>query len=105
MQLNIHIKSYQVVYNLLCSPLFHSEGKSTLAPHKILTMVVMKMAYTLYIEKPFLFFRLIAVTLDRKVQVWHAPGANKEFAAFKLLHTHTGFYSDTTTIDWSDDSR
>jgi len=49
--------------------------------------------------------RLIAVTLDRKVQVWHAPGANKEFAAFKLLHTHTGFYSDTTTIDWSDDSR
>lgn len=49
--------------------------------------------------------RYIAVTLRQQVQIWHAPGINKEFAAFRILHTHTGFYSDTTCISWSDDSR
>eukprot|EP00794_Sanderia_malayensis_P006998 gene6998-7783_t len=46
----------------------------------------------------------IAVTLGRQVQIWHAPSANREFATFRILHTHTGFYSETTCLDWSDDS-
>ena len=50
-------------------------------------------------------FRYIAVTHEKKVQVWNAPGRHREFAPFNLYKQFPGQYDDAKCIDWSDDSR
>jgi periodic tryptophan protein 2 len=45
------------------------------------------------------------VSHGKQIQVWNAPGSNKEFAPFVLHRTYTGHYDDVVAIDWSPDSR
>eukprot|EP00123_Amoebidium_parasiticum_P001398 comp12472_c0_seq1/m.7413 comp12472_c0_seq1/g.7413 ORF comp12472_c0_seq1/g.7413 comp12472_c0_seq1/m.7413 type:complete len:857 (-) comp12472_c0_seq1:495-3065(-) len=49
--------------------------------------------------------RFLAVTHGKHVQVWKAPGLNKEFAPFVLFQEYPGHYDDVTTIRWSPDSK
>uniref|UniRef100_T2MD28 Periodic tryptophan protein 2 homolog n=1 Tax=Hydra vulgaris TaxID=6087 RepID=T2MD28_HYDVU len=49
--------------------------------------------------------KYIAVTYGRGIQIWKAPGTNREFTPLTLMRTCLGAYDDTKCIDWSDDSR
>ena len=46
-----------------------------------------------------------AVTRDTVVQVFNAPGKTREFNPFVLYRTYPGHVDDTTSIDWTSDSR
>ncbi|KAK3769873.1 hypothetical protein RRG08_036920 [Elysia crispata] len=46
-----------------------------------------------------------AVTRDTVVQVFKAPGKTREFNPFVLYRTFPGHVDDTTSIDWTSDSR
>lgn len=48
--------------------------------------------------------RYLAVTHGRKLQVWRAPGLDREFAPFALHRTYTGHYDELTCVDWSPNS-
>ncbi|KAF7720662.1 hypothetical protein EC973_006667 [Apophysomyces ossiformis] len=47
----------------------------------------------------------IAVTHGKQLQIWKAPGFNREFSPFVLRRTLTGHYDDLLSITWSPDSR
>ncbi|OZJ06598.1 hypothetical protein BZG36_00413 [Bifiguratus adelaidae] len=49
--------------------------------------------------------RYFAVTHGKHVQVWRAPGYIREFSPFVLHRTYTGHYDQTTSINWSSDSK
>ena len=49
--------------------------------------------------------RLFAVTHGKRVQLWRAPGARKDFAPFVLFREFPGQYDDAMCIGWSADSR
>lgn len=49
--------------------------------------------------------RFIAVTHEKIVQVWRAPGTHREFAPFELYRKFPAQYDSSKCIDWSDDSR
>eukprot|EP00743_Colponemidia_sp_Colp-15_P006217 GILK01006687.1.p1 GENE.GILK01006687.1~~GILK01006687.1.p1 ORF type:complete len:888 (+),score=130.49 GILK01006687.1:52-2715(+) len=49
--------------------------------------------------------RYIAVTHNRKIQVWQAPGLSCDVSPFVLHRTYTGSYDDVVSLTWSDDSR
>ncbi|RUS87693.1 hypothetical protein EGW08_004534 [Elysia chlorotica] len=46
-----------------------------------------------------------AVTRDTVVQVFNAPGKTREFNPFVLHRTYPGHVDETTSIDWTSDSR
>mmetsp|Transcript_6250 Transcript_6250/g.22223 ORF Transcript_6250/g.22223 Transcript_6250/m.22223 type:complete len:926 (-) Transcript_6250:29-2806(-) len=47
----------------------------------------------------------IALSQDRKLQVWRAPGLRREFAPFVRHRVYTGHFDDVVSVDWSADSR
>ncbi|XP_077996881.1 periodic tryptophan protein 2 homolog [Glandiceps talaboti] len=47
----------------------------------------------------------VAVTKDNVTLVYHAPGHTKEFNPFRLYRSFYGPYDETTSIDWTTDSR
>ncbi|RKP12721.1 WD40 repeat-like protein [Piptocephalis cylindrospora] len=49
--------------------------------------------------------RYLAVTHEKIIEIWHAPGFNREFAPFVLYRKYTGHYDTVTTIAWSPDSQ
>ena len=51
------------------------------------------------------FIRYFALTQGRGIHVWHAPAREKEFRSFNLAKKVMGNYADTTSLDWSNDSR
>jgi periodic tryptophan protein 2 len=46
-----------------------------------------------------------AVTSGRGCQIWKTPNAVREFIPLKLLKTITGHYDETTSLDWSSNSK
>jgi periodic tryptophan protein 2 len=49
--------------------------------------------------------RFLAVALGSRLQIWHAPGHNRDLTPFVLHNTLAGHSSDITCIDWSPDGR
>ena len=47
----------------------------------------------------------LAVTHGRKLEVWCAPGLEREFSPFVLHRVYTGHYDDVTCLDWSPNGR
>lgn len=47
----------------------------------------------------------IAVSDERHLQIWKAPGFNREFAPLVLHKTFGGHYDDILHITWSPDSK
>ena len=47
----------------------------------------------------------IAVGDERHLQIWKAPGFNREFAPLVLHKTFGGHYDDILHITWSPDSK
>lgn len=47
----------------------------------------------------------LAVAAGRKVQVWRAPGVQREFMPFIHHRTYTGHYDDVTSVTWSPSGR
>ncbi|KAI8141777.1 WD40 repeat-like protein [Fennellomyces sp. T-0311] len=47
----------------------------------------------------------IAASHDKNVEIWRAPGFNREFAPFVLHKTLTGHFDDILSISWSPDSK
>ncbi|KAI0226931.1 Periodic tryptophan-like protein 2 [Lamellibrachia satsuma] len=48
--------------------------------------------------------RKFAVTKEKNVLVFHAPGKTREFNPFVLQRTFYGAYDETVSIDWTSDS-
>lgn len=48
--------------------------------------------------------RKFAVTKEKNVLVFHAPGKTREYNPFVLERTFYGAYDDTVSIDWTSDS-
>jgi len=49
--------------------------------------------------------KFIAAAHQSHIQVWRAPGFNREFAPFVKHRTYTGHHNDVTSISWSKDSK
>ncbi|KAJ1343120.1 hypothetical protein BSLG_002146 [Batrachochytrium salamandrivorans] len=49
--------------------------------------------------------RFIAVTHEKQVHIWKAPGFTLEFAPFVMHRVITGHYDQVTSLSWSSDSR
>jgi len=49
--------------------------------------------------------KYFAITSDKTVNIWKAPGHTREFAPFVLYFTALGHHDAITNINWSPDSR
>ena len=49
--------------------------------------------------------KFLAITHEKTVQIWKAPGFTREFAPFVLYTTALGHHDAVTSINWSPDSR
>lgn len=47
----------------------------------------------------------LAVALGRKMQVWRAPGLDREFSPFVHHRTYTGHFDTIVDVNWSPNSR
>lgn len=50
-------------------------------------------------------YRYVAVTNNKSVHLWYAPGRYQDFAPFHIYRKFPGQYDDARCIDWSDDSQ
>jgi periodic tryptophan protein 2 len=49
--------------------------------------------------------KYFAITNEKTVNVWKAPGHTREFAPFVLYYTALGHHDAVTNINWSPDSK
>ncbi|KAI8351541.1 quinon protein alcohol dehydrogenase-like superfamily [Blakeslea trispora] len=49
--------------------------------------------------------KFLAITHEKTVNVWRAPGHTREFAPFVLYFTAVGHHDQVTSINWSPDGR
>ena len=49
--------------------------------------------------------KFLAITNEKTVNVWRAPGHTREFAPFVLYFTAVGHHDQVTSINWSPDGR
>ncbi|KAI8972105.1 WD40-repeat-containing domain protein [Pilobolus umbonatus] len=49
--------------------------------------------------------KLFAITDDKTIKIWKAPGFTREFSPFVLVRTLLGHHDTITSLNWSPDSR
>lgn len=49
--------------------------------------------------------KFLAITNEKAVNIWKAPGHTREFAPFVLFYTALGHHDLVTNINWSPDSK
>ncbi len=49
--------------------------------------------------------KYFAVSLEKTVEFWKAPGHTREYAPFVRIKTAVGHHDTITNINWSPDSR
>lgn len=49
--------------------------------------------------------KFFAITKEKTVDVWKAPGHTREFAPFVLFYSAIGHHDAVTNVNWSSDSK
>lgn len=49
--------------------------------------------------------KYFAITNEKNVNIWKAPGHTREFAPFVLYFTAVGHHDAVTNVNWSPDSK